>query len=362
MITVSLLFVTLFTCISLAYLFFFSKNEITPYQFPLQQRWELSVENQIRSTPVVYNNRVLIRTVDKLYAINAQTGEIMWSVVLPKDWHAAPPIVQDNVVVVSHSQGTTALDFTTGEYLWEKLDEDTRSDTYPAISNEDVVVIVDSAILIRDIKTGKLLWKIQNPYARSDAIVVKDKENLYIIFRDEIRSYDIRTGNLNWSHPTEEWSLQIGSFDDEVFYLQGRRDDGIAAYSLDKQTTLWHTDDVNPSVYPMAKYENILVIGTKGCSPVALNATTGDILWVADGVWSLDTYQTPLIVDNIIYIRSLYGKNIYAINKSDGKVIGYLKLGMPDIVSSNADYSLGPVQYNGLIIFPAGNRLLAYGK
>jgi outer membrane protein assembly factor BamB len=304
-----------------------------------------------------------VRTTDTLYAIDGSTGDLIWSYLLPKGWSVAPPIIQNDIVVVTHNNGVTAFNFITGELLWEELGSSRGSLAFPASSNDKFVVIIDNDVIIRDVETGKLLWKIENPYSRSNALVGlnTDAGYLYVAFRDQIRSYDLKTKSQLWNNLTEGWLLKSGLFDRSILYLE-RKEGGVSAYNLETQEILWRRTDLSLADYPLTQYKGVLFIGTQGSAPVALNALTGEILWISEGVWDYDNYQTPLIIDQTVYIRGLFSKRIYALNKNNGKLIGYVSLGLPDIFSSNSDYSLGPVQSGKLIIFPADNKLLAYGK
>jgi outer membrane protein assembly factor BamB len=184
---------------------------------------------------------------------------------------------------------------------------------------------------------------------------------LYVVFADQIRNFNFDTGELIWQNDTQQWSLQNGILDDNMLYLE-RRKDGVAAYNLTKQHLEWERDDLFLTDYPPTKYKDTLFIGSRDSVPVAIEALTGRTLWEAVEL-SEDNYQTPLIFDDTVYIRGLFQKKIYALNPDNGNLIGFIKLGIPDIgFSTNASYSLGPVQAGEIIIFPAGNRLLAYER
>jgi outer membrane protein assembly factor BamB len=205
---------------------------------------------------------------------------------------------------------------------------------------------------------------VKNPHGRSNAVVGLDGNTLYVAFRDEIRGYDIETGELIWRESTIEWALGpgiSGLFTRDVWYLEPR-EGGLAAYCLDEKKILWWRADLTPKHYPITQYENTLFISTRGEVPVALDAATGETIWEATDLRGYDDYQTPLILDGKVYTRGLFLRRIYALEIDSGTLIGYISLGLPNVVSNNASYSLGPVQYDGSIVFPAGSKLLAYGK
>ncbi len=354
----------LFICLGCltSYRVFYGQTQIVEFQFPLHRKWVFEADGQIRSTPVIYNQRVIVRTFDTLYVVDSLTGNLIWSYTLPKDLAPAPPIIQDDIVVVTHDSGITALSLTTGKLLWEFLDRNTRSTAFAAISNQDVVVVVDSFVLIRDIRTGELLWEIKNPYSRAGAIVALDEaSNLIVVFGDQIREYDIITGKLLRNNLTERWSLLSGLYEENILYLE-RLEGGLVAYDLDKQEILWRREDLSLASYPPTKHQDVLFVGTGSSPPVAINALTGETLWETKELWRHDDYQTPLIIDKTEYIRSLFGSKIYALDVDDGSLIGSIKLGIPGLDFANVDYSLGPVQAGELIVFPTGDQLLAYGR
>lgn len=333
-------------------------HEITEHGFSLQQKWCFEANRNIRSTPVEYNGRIVIRTNRNLYVLDATTGHLQWSVFLPKTWHAAPPIVRRDIVVVSHTEGTSAFDVVTGQQLWIVTDNTSRTVTFPSAANDELVVIVGGFIAGRDIRTGELLWRVKRLYPRTGAIAAMDKSYLYIVFPDQIRTYEANTGELVEINNTEGWSLQSWLFQDGVWYLE-RADGGVSAFSMKEQKMLWHRDDLEPSDYPITKYRNILLIGLWSGQPVALDASTGETLWYASDVIT-DTYQTPMVMGETVYVRNLSKKRLYALDLQNGDVIGYLEIGRPVLISSNADYSLGPIQVGRSIVFAGDHRLCAY--
>jgi outer membrane protein assembly factor BamB len=349
-----------FGCAALFALWFTNQNQVAVYNLPLQQKWAFEADDLIRSMSKVYDDQIFIRTKQTLYAINVMNGELIWSVSLPKDATPAPPVIQDDVVVITHIEGTRAFKATTGQQLWQASDQ-TKTYAFPAVIDENVVVVLDCDIRGRDIKTGELLWTIPNPFPCTHAYAIINNKKLYSIFKDRIDTYDLESGQLLQSIPTIEWLARTGIFDNGVFYLE-QRAGGMAAYDLENRRILWHRDEVPLSKYPKSKAGNLLVLGLEGSFPIAVDASTGETIWLADQLKEDDSYQTPLVMGDIVYIRGLFQKKIYALKRDNGRLIGYIRLGVPDIISTNETFSLGPVHYKDTIIFPAGHRLLAYAE
>jgi outer membrane protein assembly factor BamB len=340
---------------------YINKNQIFVYQLPLQQKWVFNANGQIYTTPVIHRNHIFIGADSQLYCIEATTGELTWSATLP-DIVNANPVIQDNKVIVSYRKGAKGFDITTGKELWEQK----RQSNYPysaVVANDRFVVFLSYSAMIHDIETGEFLWRVGEPYPEPlvTAVALDDK-TLYAVFENQVQAYDLETGKLLWQDAIkEEGVLSEGLLTEGVFYLK-RDQEGLVAYDLKDQKALWQRDDFELSRYPISKQGSVLFLGTRGHIPIALNAQTGTTLWMAEELSNGDDYQTPLIVGDVVYIRGLFMKRIYALDKDTGKSMGYIKLGLPDIISMNADSSLGPVQYEDMIIFPAGKGLFAFGK
>lgn len=338
--------------------FMIQGTRIDDTQFPLEPKWIFEASDQIRSTPVVGDNKILIRTKDILYAIDGETGYLIWSFQLTEDWKAAAPIVQKDIVIVVDYNNIVALDLSSGKILWQIQDTKIRAFSFPAASNDKIVIIVNEGISVRDIQTGTLINEIKNPIPRTNVAAVLSDQMLYTVFKDNIRGYDVvDTRNALWQEKTEKWFLSTELFEDDIFYLE-RDEGGISAYNVKKQTLLWSRVGIR-SRYPPVKSNNFLILGRKNNVPIALDALNGETLWIA-GDLPDDHYQTPLVFNNQVYIRGLFQQKIYVLHLQTGQLVGNISLGRSMFFSTNSDYSLGPIQFQDSVIFPAGNQLLSY--
>lgn len=347
-------------CLSTASLMYLNQNQVVVHQLPLQQRWSFEAKDQIKTTPVVHDDKIFFASGTELFCVEASTGNLVWSISVPSSI-TSNPVVHSETIVVSYSEGLGAFDTKNGGQLWHyKLHS--SYPYYPAIANDKYVVFLSYSAMVHDIKTGKFLWRVGEPYPAPLAFAAKQREeNLYVVFEDQISNYDLDTKQTLWEDFTEEWSSYEGLLTNNVFYLK-RDEAGVAAYDLKKRKLLWSRDDPKLSRYPISKQDEMLILGGRGGVPVAIDAETGETIWIADELNGLDNYQTPLVIDDTIYIRGLFMKRIYALDKNTGKLVGYINLGVPDIVSGNAARSLGPVRYRELIVFPIGKQLLAFEK
>lgn len=338
----------------------FSSASVQTYGFPLTEKWQFVADNTVGATPAFYKDAIAFRTGQDLYVVEAATGTLRWSADLPGQSNPSPPVIANETIVVTHPKGITAYDVASGEVRWQVKEEWELTGHYPAAASDDVVVIAELYISIYDLRTGELLWHIINPEWRTSASVSLNRSELYLILWEEIRAYDVRTDSLLWSDTSNPWRSPYSVLEDNILYL--KTGEGLGAFSIQNNKTLWLREDVEASRYPVAKQGDKLIVGTQFAKPVAMSASTGQTTWEALDVPS-DIYQTPLVMGDAVYIRSLFRNRIYALSLQDGSIIGYLQLGPRRIIGApDYAYSLGPIRGDSLIVFPVGKVLYAYGE
>ena len=358
--------VVCFGCTVIGYLFFPIQKpaQIVEHDFPLQQKWCFETAENIKSTPVGYNGQVFVRTNKNLYAVDAVTGELHWSNSLPipsfPQPFLSPPLIQSEIVVTTSEDDILAFNSKTGEQLWPNDNRSSARRTFPSSANNEIVVIVGHAIEGRNLQTGELLWEIDRIESRRDPIAIIEGEYLYVFSRNQIRIFEVETGERIRMMPLYGWSSKGWFFEDTVFYFDNDGD-GISAFDVATRKTLWHRNDLPSVEYPMAKDSDKLIIGPYDGRPIAVNVVTGETIWQAQDI-PVDIYQTPLIVEDTVYIRNLLQKAIYAIDSQSGDTIGYLELGNSSPMPTIFNFSLGPIEVETSIIFAVDNRLCAYGE
>jgi len=83
-----------------------------------------------------------------------------------------------------------------------------------------------------------------------------------------------------------------------------------------------------------------MVVGTRVLVPVyngypmAFDADTGNLLWAA----TIDQghYQTPTVLDDMVYVREIFSGKIYALAIQDGTDSGHLFTGSRIVISDRS--------------------------
>lgn len=335
---------------------------VTHWNFPLRSLWEYEVTEDVQAIAVDPNGPILIRTARSISSLDPKNGQLIWSADLPKTFGGGAPVISNNVAVVAHSEGVNAYNLQTGEQLWQVKGNTSRGhQTFVATANTTSVVVVGGVIAIYDLQTGESLWQVERASPGLGALATIDGNNLYVIFLNQIRNYDITNGKLIWVVETPLWSLRSMLFEDNVLYLENALQDGIGAFDVKTQKILWHqTGYIKTFSNPITKYGDYLFVPVEGYGPVALDTQTGEIKWRAIDLPN-DTYLTSLVNNNVVYVKSLFHRNFYALDLKNGTVIGYLDLGWSSIFPSARSTSVGPfLLESSVIVFADKKRVFAY--
>lgn len=247
----------------------------------------------------VANNIVYVNIPNDLYAINARTGQMLWSTMGP----ASGLAIANGIVYADGSNKLYAINALTGEKLWTT-----------ALASPGVPVITNSAVYV-------------------------DSDKLY--------AFHARTGELMWTAPVTGDSIVLVAADGNIYATVGRQDDEITAFNAQTGQYLWTHNFNTPNITGPLVANGIVYIGSSD-KLYAIDDQTGQMLWTFP---SGDKFlSSPTIANGIVYAAS---DKLYALDAESGK-----NLWNYPIVGS--EYS-SPTIVNDMLFVCSGNgRLYAF--
>jgi eukaryotic-like serine/threonine-protein kinase len=189
---------------------------------PLTEQWSFQVQGDVISSPVIVDNILYVGARSgSIYALNAQTGELIWD-YSSDDWIDATPTVAGSIVYVPSRDGYIyALNKDNGNLVWQ------ADIGGPSISSPlylDGKIYVGSGVLDKNLKV-----------------------------------YDATDGSLLWEYPANQPIHSAPSTDGVGIYF-GSNDGRIYAMSKDSNASLWNS----PGYYQ--------TIGSFGLTAVAVSS------------------------------------------------------------------------------------------
>lgn len=345
------------------------QGEATPLpqgQFPLVERWHADVGSNIVVPPVVDDGKVIIRTAREAYALDLGTGALLWDVPVPAENIPTPTLVGHNVVVVGSLQGASVFDEDTGHLIWnapppeggEYPNKMACRATVPAALGETTLYVVryNCDVLAYSLATGELLWRVTLPGGRAAADVFADQDKVYLLISPDILQVrDSATGALE-----SEFTGRIdwpAAYEAGVLYGFQRDNGGLVAVDARTGGSRWSAPGVYSAEIPLVANGYVVVVSN---ALEAYSVQMGQLL-LRTSLASNDSYQTPVLLEDTLYLRGVYSGRIYAVSLEDEQVLGSLPTGSRTMVWSWEE-NWRPVAGAGMLIVPLGGTVYAYGK
>ena len=199
--------------------FYDNKGEITLYDENQKTLWKNNFynksEKKIRPRlNFALKNNILIVTDDvaKYYAINIDTGELLWIKTNIVPFNSNIKIKNDVFYVVDYKNILRSISIKDGSEIWNLKTEEslTKSNTQISIALDDKNIYFNNSIgdiTAVDIKSGQLVWQLptqnnnisQNAFQLSNSeLVINENTIFFSNNKNEFYSIDSATGLINW--------------------------------------------------------------------------------------------------------------------------------------------------------------------
>ena len=252
--------------------------------------------------------------------------------------------IKNNTLIVTDNVAKYyAINIDTGELLW------TKTNIVPFNSNikikDDVFYVVDYKNVLRSIsiQDGSEVWNLKTDESLTKSntkiSIALDKKNIY--FNNsigDITAVDIKSGQLVWQLPTQNNNISLNAFqlsnselvinDATIFFSNNKNE----FYSIDTATGLinWK-NEISSDLKPVIIGKLLITVSKKGYLYVA-DKKTGNIVRINDlfinykKIKRGQTKPTGFIVAmNKIYLTNDDGKLII-INGNDGSILETIKI------------------------------------
>jgi len=199
--------------------FYDNKGEISLYDENQKILWKNSFYNKSEKKikprlNFAVKNNILIVTDDvaKYYAINIDTGELLWTKTNIVPFNSNIKIKDDTFYVVDYKNILRSISIQDGSEIWNLKTEEslTKSNTKISIALDEKNIYFNNSIgdiTAVDIKSGQLIWQLptqnnnisQNAFQLSNSeLVINESTIFFSNNKNEFYSIDTATGLINW--------------------------------------------------------------------------------------------------------------------------------------------------------------------
>ena len=275
--------------------------------------WTFNMESPIHSSLAIYDDYIyLVSDNGILKAIDMETGEEEWDLDLEAQTNSSP-IVHKNRLYIGCEDGLKAVNINSHKVIWD-YDCDNVAST-PVYYNDVIYFGSDDGHLYGLNDDGKVEFnKKLSGELKSSPIVVDDNiyigstdAKMYSIGTDKDKNWEFTVGDEILSSPTYvNKSVIFGSSDGNVYCLD--TSDGDLKWKVD-------LNDKVISSPALDKHDNNVFIGSDEGNLTCLDVRDGTIKWshsVGDKVQS-----TPALKENLVAFGANNGY-LYVLNKYTG--------------------------------------------
>ncbi len=283
--------------------------------------WQHDTGSPVQYAPLVGDGSVFVPTISegdrKIHALDAATGDELWvaSQYYPFDtgWESGigATLAGNTLLVINDRGGLHALNAGTGESVWSFRGE-VGTDTPPLAVGDVVYVTAVNTAHALDLETGDELWKFSTGTfpARGFAPVIDG--DMYIFAPDlHIYALDAETGEQVWMFGLDEMASSAPIVADGMVYVASATS---ILYALDQQTgdVLWSFGSMMNTLESPEVADGVVYVESSDGNLLAFDAQTALPLWgFSKGYFS--GVRTYTVSDGVVYFSSLNGA-IHAID------------------------------------------------
>ncbi len=295
-----------------------------------------SIKKYVLNLTVPNQNKLLIIGVsnNKLHALNAVTGKLVWTFTGEGSFAYSSPTYHDGIVYVGCIDSYVyAIDAENGVMKWKYKAGDTGIESDAVLVDNTVYVgSNDDHMYALNAANGSLKWKYKTGANISSSPIINSGKVYFGSSDNNFYALDAASGNLVWKYATNGMINQSGAtLANGILYFGSRDQSLYALHAIDgslkwKYTTPVSLEASSPSVengvvYAAGWYD-VPSFSIKG-SLYALDAATGTLLWESGK--EIAYSSSPFVKDNIVYITG-DNLNIMAFATTNGNLLWEKKI------------------------------------
>lgn len=313
--------------------------------------WSTPIGIYVTGSATVGNGLVYVCSENGLYAVHAGTGKIKWkqagSLVFG-NWVPQPtPLLNNGVVYMGFDNGNMyAMDAMTGSIKW-KTSNSGGFYCSPSLANHMVYIGgLDEVLYAMDAETGAIRWKRPlHGVITCNPLVINNVLYTGSLFTDSLYAIDAGTGVVLWTR----WSNFFYSSPTMANGLLYGNNSGVFAFNLALKQWLFSKVESVGLTYnnrSSAFVYNGMAYGSSGDGNVyAYNAITGTKIWTAYGAGNF--VGSPMVGAHVLY--SAGTNTVNAIDPITGTILWSKLRGNNQGIYSSACV----VDANGTVYHPA---------
>ncbi len=304
----------------------FTTDTVKP---PLILKWTSNLGFDTDSSPVIVNDVLYIGSNYGIHAIDAKSGEKIWTTPTNGFVKAVPAVVDGTLYIGPDDKRFYAIDITDGSIKWTFKNSTDGYLSSPVVAKNLVYAgSKDGTLYAINIKTGQLSWIYPSGRDIDSSPAVVDGTVFFGNDDSNVFALDAISGSKKWIYDTGSSPIKSSpAVSNGIVYI-GSNDGNIYALSAANGAFRWkymtgNNVETSPSIH-----NGMVFAGSKDVNFYALDAGTGKLIWqfpTAGFVYS----SSAAISNDVVYFGSR-NNWMYGLDAKTGERIWRNSTGMND--------------------------------
>ncbi len=283
-------------------------------------KWTFKTEDEIRCSPVVYNNMVFIGSYDtNIWALNEEDGEFIWKFPTDGGIVSSPVVDQSSKLIMFGSEDYTfyALDYKNGRINWSYTTNDKIRGTARVAHGHVFFGSDDGKLYALVSGNGRYLWEYDlgsavrsRPFVTNEMVIVGSEGG-------EVVGLELN-GSRKWAFRAKRAITSSPYVDIEGICYVGSYDGFLYTIDAGSGFSMWRFRAGSPIISSPVVDGNLVFIGCTDGHMYAINTQTGKEKWKFNTEKAI--VGSPIVHDERLYFASTNG-TFYCLETRAGKEI-----------------------------------------
>lgn len=309
-----------------------TKAEVPQFELTGYELWAHNITSNRGFEPVISNDLIFICAGNVVKALALESGKIKWEFRTHDTCSIAKKVPNSILFIVDYDGFLYALNAQSGVVIYQKQLSDCLG-TSPVVYNNNLYIGGESAIYKLNLSTGEIIWQYDDfddarCYSRSvyidDDKIYFNTETTKTTKTPHIHTIDINSGKKTWSRKIDNDRSSIYIFNNIIYTADktlGGNKVGFVAFDKDTNKKIWKFEaDMHGSLsYRINGLTQKLIFVTAKNNEdkiiYALNISTGQV------IWSLPFDSEAFISEKYLFVVSGSEKLLLMLNSNTGHSI-----------------------------------------
>lgn len=251
----------------------------------LRSLWTFETGDEIKSSPVIHNSRIIIGAGDgHVYCLDMQ-GKLLWKFDSGNTIEA-PALIHDQKVYIGNLGGSLyCLELSTGKVVWEYT-TDNQIMSAPNIWSDgksELLLIgsYDYYLHAVNTKDGSMVWQYELFNYLNATVAIENDKAIFGGCDGLLHIVDIRTGKAGDAMEIASYVAGSASLENGRAYV-GDYDGRFTAADYVNGKILWTWEDKErnlPFIASPSIFENRVIIGNRDRFVYCYDKTSGEVMW-----------------------------------------------------------------------------------